>query len=63
MNFDHAQPLNDKLYNRFDKKHYDVINITSVIRYNTVMKRYELKHGYVYGNEIGHNKQWTVSNN
>lgn len=31
MNFDHAQPLNDKLYNRFDKKHYDVINIASVI--------------------------------
>lgn len=61
MNFNHAQPSNNKLYNRIDKKHYDVIGIASVMRYNTVMKRYELKQGYVYENEIGHNKQWTVS--
>lgn len=62
MNFNHAQPLNDKLYNRIDKNYYDVINIASVTRYNTVMKRYELKQGYVYENEIGHNKQWAISN-
>ena len=62
MNFNHAQPLNDKLYNRIDKNYYDVINITSVTRYNTVMKRYELKQGYVYENEIDHNKQWAISN-
>ena len=61
MNFDHAQPLNEKLYDRINKQHYDVINITSVTRYNTVMKRYELQQGYVYENEIGHGKQWTVS--
>lgn len=62
MNFKHAQPSNDKLYNRLDKKHYDVISVTSVTRFNTVMKRYELKQGYVYENEIGHNKQWAISN-
>lgn len=62
MNFKHAQPSNDKLYNRLDKKHYDVISVTSVTRFNTVMKRYELKQGYVYENEIGHNKQWVISN-
>lgn len=61
MNFNHAQPSNNKLYNRIDKMYYDVINIASVIRYNTAMKRYELKQGYVYENEIGHGKQWAVS--
>lgn len=34
----------------------------SILKGNVKMKLFELKQDYVYENEIGHNKQWAISN-